>query len=225
MRFSSALRRLAAFALVAQAAWMPAQSFDLDHGREPMVSLDGPWRFHPGDSPLQPPSQPTGPQKPLWAQPAFDDSAWPLLQAGKSWSTQGYPAMSGYAWYRFTVRIPASEKPSSLLLAPIVTAYEVYVDGNPVGGSGDMPPTIVPNTRFSFHIFPLTLAGTSSARTVLVAIRVGTRPSGQAIWAEAPGSEATWPATLNCSPPNSSTINWCATFDLSTTTPTALPRD
>ena len=176
MRFASTLRRLAALAVVAQAAWLPAQSFDLEHGREPLVSLDGPWRFHPGDSPLQPGSQPNDPQKPLWAAPGFDDSAWPLLQGGKSWAFQGYPAMSGYAWYRFTVRIPAGEKPTSLLLTPIVTAYEVYVDGNPAGGSGDMPPTVAPNTQFSFHLFPLTRAGTSSARTVLVAIRVWHSP-------------------------------------------------
>ena len=176
MRFASTLRQLAALALVAQTAWLPAQSFDLEHGREPLVSLDGLWRFHPGDSPLLPPSQPDGPQKPLWAQPAFDDSAWPLLQGGKSWDTQGYPAMSGYGWYRFTVSVPAGEKPTSLLLAPIVSAYEVYVDGNPIGGSGDMPPTIVPNTRFSFHLFPLTLATRNSARTVQVAIRVWHSP-------------------------------------------------
>jgi hypothetical protein len=174
MSAGSILRRLASLALLAWAAGMPAQSFDLDRGREPVVSLDGPWRFHPGDSPLA-----TGSQTPLWAAAGFDDSAWPLLDSGKSWDTQGYPAMSGYGWYRFTVAVPAGAKPTSLLLAPIVTAFEVYVDGKRVGGSGEMPPTLVPSTNISYHLYPLTAAGSPSARTLQVAIRVWHSP----IWA------------------------------------------
>jgi len=174
MRFGSILRRLAPLAVLAYAAWLPAQSFDLDRGREPLVSLDGPWRFHPGDSPAA-----QGAQAPAWAAPTFDDSAWALLNGGESWSYQGYPAMSGYGWYRFAIRIPAGEKPTSLLLAPIVTSFEVYVDGNLVGGSGQMPPTLIPSTEFSYHIFPLVQTGSSSARTVQVAIRVWHSP----IWA------------------------------------------
>jgi len=174
MRCGSIFRRSALLVLVAWAAGMPAQSFDLDRGREPLASLDGPWRFHPGDSPPAP-----GSQAPLWAAPGFDDSAWPLLNSGKSWDTQGYPAMSGYGWYRFAVSIPAGDKPTSLLLAPIATAFEVFVDGRRAGGSGEMPPTLIPNTNFSYHLYPLTAAGSPSARTVQVAIRVWHSP----IWA------------------------------------------
>src|ERR1700691_6648884 len=105
MFLSSGLRRLAAFAAVvlACASALPAQSFDLIRDREPLVSLDGSWRFHPGDSPLDP----ADPQKLLWAEPGLDDTAWPILQSNRSWSEQGYPDMSGYGWYRFTVSIPA----------------------------------------------------------------------------------------------------------------------
>ena len=168
------LRRLATLALVACAAWLPAQSFDLDRGREPVVSLDGPWRFHPGDSP---PDAAAG--APLWAAPGFDDSQWPLLNSEKSWSVQGYPAMSGFGWYRFAVKVPAGEKPTSLLLAPIITSFEVYVDGRRAGGSGEMPPSLIPSTEFSYHLFPLTLGGSGAPRTVQVAIRVWHAP----IWA------------------------------------------
>lgn len=174
MRLGSALRRLASLALTACAVWLPAQSFDLDRGRAPVVSLDGPWRFHPGDSPLAP-----GTASPLWAAPAFDDSAWPLLQSSKSWAVQGYPAMSGYGWYRFAVKVPAGDKPTSLLLAPIITSFEIYVDGRLAGGSGEMPPTLIPSTHISYHLFPLTPAGLTSPRTVQVAIRVWHTP----IWA------------------------------------------
>jgi hypothetical protein len=174
MRFGSLLRRIASLALVAYAAWLPAQSFDLERGREPVVSLDGLWRFHPGDSPTA-----SALATPLWADPAFDDSGWALLKSDRSWSDQGYPAMSGYGWYRFTVRVPAGDKPFSLLLAPIMTSFEVYVDGRRVGGSGQMPPTLIPTARISFHLFTLTSSGSASARTVQVAIRVWHAP----IWA------------------------------------------
>jgi hypothetical protein len=137
--------------------------FDLASGREPMVSLNGLWRFHPGDNPA-------------WADPAFDDSAWPLLRSDQPWSQQGYPAMSGFAWYRFTVQIPAGSGPVSLLLAPIETSYEVYLDGRLAGTGGKMPPTFAPFAMFEFHQFPLggesETTGDASGRTWHVAIRV-----------------------------------------------------
>jgi hypothetical protein len=87
--------------------------------------------------------------------------------------------MSGYGWYRFTVKVPAGEKPTSLLLAPILTSFVVYVDGRRVGGSGRMPPSIIPSAEIRYHLFPLTEGGSGSARTVQVAIRVWHSP----IWA------------------------------------------
>jgi hypothetical protein len=182
MRFGSHLRRLAALTMLALAcaASLHAQSFDLDRGREPLVSLDGLWRFHPGDSPPAnaPANSPGAAPGFLWAQPDFDDSAWPLLKSDRSWSVQGYKNMSGFGWYRFTVHVPAGNAPSSLMLAPIVTSFQLFVDGQMVGESGKMP-TIVPNTRISHQVFPLTQSASSTARTVQVAIRVWHSP----IWA------------------------------------------
>jgi hypothetical protein len=174
MRFGSTLRRLASLAAVLCAVWLPAQSFDLDRGREPVASLDGLWRFHPGDSP-----QASGASAPTWAAPGFDDSAWPLLRGDRSWSTQGYRGFSGFGWYRFTVKVPPGDKPTSLLLAPIMTSFELYVDGKRAGGSGQMPPALIPSTEIRYHLFPLTADGSSASRTVQVAIRVWHSP----IWA------------------------------------------
>ena len=178
MPLCSTFRRFACLALVASATWLSGQSFDLDKGREPIASLDGLWRFQPGDSPLAPAAQPGGPHTPLWAQPGFEDAAWPLLLSSRSWSSQGYSGLSGFAWYRFTVTVPSGDQPTSLLLAPILTSYRVYVDGNLVGGSGKMPSSF-PNSVISYHIFPLTQSGSASERTVQVAIRVWHSP----IWA------------------------------------------
>jgi hypothetical protein len=183
MRSCNNLRRLAALTVLALAcaASLHAQSFDLDRDREPLVSLDGPWRFHPGDSPSAPASATSPGETPtfLWAQPNFDDSAWPLLMSDHSWSVQGYKGMSGYGWYRFQVNIPRGSQPISLMLAPMLTSYQVYVDGKLVGRSGQFPPTLIPNTRINHEVYPLTESATSAARTVHVAIRVWHAP----IWA------------------------------------------
>jgi hypothetical protein len=176
MRFGSAVRWMAVVALAAGAAVLWAQSFDLDRDREPVVSLDGLWRFHPGDSPVVSGSGTKVETTVLWALPGFDDSAWPLLRSDDSWSHQGYPNMSGYGWYRFIVRVPAGSKPKSLMLSPIFTSFEVYVDGRLVGGSGDMPPHVIPNYRMQPQVFTLTETGSSASRKVQVAIRVWHSP-------------------------------------------------
>ena len=176
MRAGSAVRCIAMLALAASASLLAAQSFDLERDREPVVSLDGLWRFHPGDSPVVPGSGPKGETTELWAQPGFDDLTWPLLRSDKSWSEQGYPNMSGYGWYRFTIHIPPGPEPTSLMLAPIVTSFQVYVDGRLVGRSGDLPPHVIPNARLYPQVYPLTPNGNSTGRDVHVAIRVWHSP-------------------------------------------------
>lgn len=149
-----------------------AQSFDLGTGRVPVVSLDGAWRFHPGDSPVHE-------GRMDWAQPGFDDSAWALVRGGQPWSEQGYAGMAGYAWFRCTIRIPAGGGPNSLLFAPIFTGWRVYADGHELGGAGNMPPSHTPNPLVAFTLFPLVPGGSSSSRTVVVALRVWHSP----LWA------------------------------------------
>jgi phosphoserine phosphatase RsbU/P len=174
--FRSAVRWVAVLALAACATALAAQSFDLERDRELVVSLDGLWRFHPGDSPLVSGSSPRGEGAELWAQPGFDDQTWPLLRSDESWSDQGYPNMSGYGWYRFTIHLPPGPESTSLMLAPIITSFEVYVDGKLVGRSGDMPPHAILNLRIFPQVYPLTPAGSSTSRNVLVAIRVWHSP-------------------------------------------------
>ncbi|MGC2160499.1 MAG: PP2C family protein-serine/threonine phosphatase [Silvibacterium sp.] len=148
-----------------------AQNFDLDHDRQPVASVDGLWRFHPGDDAR-------------WADPAFDDSSWKLLRSDRPWYEQGYPGMSGYAWYRFTVSLPASSQPSSLLLAPFLTGFQLYVDGRLVTTSGPMPHHASNSLRLfatvrairTLQLFPLTRSVSAAPRMLHIAIRVWHAP-------------------------------------------------
>jgi hypothetical protein len=65
------------------------------------------------------------------------------------------------------------------MIAPIITSFEVYVDGKLVGRSGDMPPHVILNLRIFPQVYPLTLTGSSTSRDVLVAFRVWHAP----VWA------------------------------------------
>jgi phosphoserine phosphatase RsbU/P len=162
-------RWIATIAVVFCTVQLAAQTFDLARGRERVVSLDGLWPFHAGDSPM------TAAHEPAWAQPGFDDSTWQLLKSGQPWSVQGHAGMSGYGWYRFRVLVPPGNQPTSLLFAPILSSYQVYVDGKLAGQCGKMPAPI-PSYSISYHQFPLTLTGSPVARSVQVAIRVWHAP-------------------------------------------------
>ncbi|MFP5236803.1 MAG: SpoIIE family protein phosphatase [Acidobacteriota bacterium] len=169
MRIGVALRCVVAFILVSCGAAAWCQTFDLDRGREALVSLDGMWRFQPGDSP-----EVNG--RFAWAEPGFDDARWVSIRSDEPWSAQGYAGLGGFAWYRFNVTIPAGERPTSLLLAPMFTSYQVYVDGVLVGGRGPMPPARLPSEEYSYHLFPLTAQTAPAIRTLHVALRMWNAP-------------------------------------------------
>jgi len=172
MRPGVRLRLLAVLLAFACAVPIAAQSFDFASERRPILSLDGLWRFHPGDSPIV-----NG--APLWASPGFDDSSWPTLRSDQSWSGQGYRGLGGFAWYRFKVVIPPGQEPTDILLAPMLTTYRVFVDGRFEGGLGKMASTIPPTPIISYEEYPLTFEAASAPRTIQVAIRVWNPP----IWA------------------------------------------
>lgn len=132
-------------------------SFSLVTGRDPILTLNGLFRFHPGDD-LH------------WADPHFDDSHWPLLRSDRSWSEQGYKNMSGFGWYRFQIVIPPGIAHPALDLPTIRTDYEVFADGQRIGGYGGMPPHATPLTPPE-QVFALP-AALHGSQTVSVAIRV-----------------------------------------------------
>jgi hypothetical protein len=147
-------------------AGRPPATFSLDKDREQIVSLDGQWRFHPGDNPR-------------WASPDFDDSQWPLINSTKGWSKQGYKNMSGLAWYRTRIEISVGGQPLALYIPHIFTSCQVFADGEMIGEFGGMPPQErayggPPQT------FRLPDRITGRAHALLIAIRVWHWP----VWAE-----------------------------------------
>ena len=99
-----------------------------------IVRLDGPWRFAIGDDPG-------------WADPAYDDSAWPTVDVSQPASTQGIDSYSGFAWYRLrldprqlaAVAGASGGQPLLLLVTPnSVGQLAVYINGIETGRTQGM---------------------------------------------------------------------------------------
>jgi len=142
---------------------LPAQTFSLITGREPVTSLDGMWRFHTGDNPA-------------WARPDFDDSQWPLIRAGESWKAQGYSGYSGYAWYRCRLEVSDGSRPNDLLLATISTGYQVFANGQLIGGEGSAVPSRNESIAFQPVVYSLPQAA-AGPQFIHIAIRVWYDPA------------------------------------------------
>ena len=109
-----------------------------------------------------------------WAgpSPVFDDSNWPLISSGRSWSEQGYKDYGGFAWYRFKVLLPREHRQLGLYIPRIMTSYRVFADGKLVGSFGGFPPN---GTVYSLHQH-LVLLPTEQGGHIEIAIRVWHSP-------------------------------------------------
>ncbi len=136
--------------------------FNFDQDREPIISLNGVWRFHPGDDPDG---------KLGWAEPDFDDSSWPLLRSNTGWGEQGYKGYSGFAWYRFKVLLPNEHRHWAISLPRLLTSYQIFADTRLVGQFGGMPPHAEYVVGFD-QIFALPADLPSPGHPVTFAIRV-----------------------------------------------------
>ncbi len=137
----------------------PAQVFDMEKGRVPMTVLDGQWRFHTGDDPR-------------WADPGFDDRAWPLLRSNASWNTQGYKDYGGIAWYRFQVTVPEHPRRLALLFRRLMTSYQVFANGRLIGQYGGLPPHARADAGDRVQVFPVPADVLVPSKPLQIAIRV-----------------------------------------------------
>jgi sigma-B regulation protein RsbU (phosphoserine phosphatase) len=140
--------------------------FDYARDRDPMISLNGVWRFHPGDDPDG---------KLGWAKPDFDDSSWPLLRSNAGWGEQGYRGYTGFAWYRFKVLLPNEHRTWAISLPRLLTSYQVFADDRLVGQFGGLPPHAEYLAGFD-QLFVLPPDLPSPGHAVTFAIRVWQRP-------------------------------------------------
>ena len=141
----------------------PPAVFSLLADRVPETDLAGLWRFHPGDDSR-------------FASPTFDDSAWPLLRSTQSWATQGYKGLSGYGWYRFHVILPRGNDSFSLILPPLNTSFQCFIDGQLRSTVGVFPPPRYLIPRAFDTLVPLSAGGRPEEETVTVALRVWHTP-------------------------------------------------
>ncbi|MGB6973938.1 MAG: SpoIIE family protein phosphatase [Terracidiphilus sp.] len=136
----------------------PPATFSIEGNHPQVASLDGLWRFHPGDDAR-------------WAEPGFDDSHWALIRSDKPWNRQGYPHTFGYAWYRFTFEQRDGSRSLALLLPKVVSGYQIYVNGQQIGSVGSATPTHDPRGFPRPQVFQIP-TGAAGPRMLHFAVRV-----------------------------------------------------
>ena len=179
-RVLSCLFLLAVATLHAQTPTQPAAT-TITLGQA-AVPLYGPWKFHIGDSPIDPKSG-----KPLWAEPDFDDSQWETVDftakpgatdlLGNSylpgWTARGHADYWGYAWYRIRIRVNMPAGQSTALAGPdnFDDAFQLFANGSLLGGFGNFNSRqpIVYNGQPTMFILPN--AGAASGSTQVLAFR------------------------------------------------------
>jgi len=156
-----------------------------------LAPLNGPWKFHVGDSPLD-----SDARAPLWAKPGFDDSQWetvdltpkpgvrgPVLAdpdyvAG--WTAKGHPGYWGFAWYRIRVHLNVDSAERLALAGPrdVDDAYQVFSNGLLLGSFGDF----THKEPVTYHVQPMmfqlpqAVAGQPGSPTYVLALRVWMAP-------------------------------------------------
>jgi hypothetical protein len=172
-------RRLIVGIAIAVLVTLAAVIADLASGGRPdppalraaSTTLDGAWRFHVGDDPR-------------WADATTDDTHWETVDMTAppgshdgdvglpdyvgGWMAHGHPGYHGYAWYRHTVTIPVGHTSWDILGPTLVDdGYELYWNGQPLGGSGRLGPAPrVVGTRPLLFALPADAAGTRGVLAV-----------------------------------------------------------
>lgn len=76
-------------------------------------------------------------EKSGWQRKDFDDTHWPLLQAGRLWENQGY-SYDGMAWYRRSLKVPEDWRGKKIILVAegVDDAYQLWINGQSVAFYG-----------------------------------------------------------------------------------------
>jgi hypothetical protein len=126
---------------------------DRAHAQEWISHIETGWRVHEGDDPV-------------WASPAFDDSAWESAELDDLG-----PARPGWRWYRLHITLLENHPDLSMLLYGGDGAYELYVNGARV--QGPVIRSSLGISRPTERAIPLDVPGTD----VEIALRTHVSPS------------------------------------------------
>ena len=127
-------------------------------------------RYHFGDNPA-------------WANPIFDDSAWPVAENAH---VPAPPSNSnGFLWIRGRISVPAGLNGPLAVQTSVDAAHvgvpigvvEIYVNGTAAGQLGEFPPQDSPQIIPRSVTFPLHPVLAPPGQTVTVAVREWTPPA------------------------------------------------
>jgi phosphoserine phosphatase RsbU/P len=133
-----------------------AQVFDASDIQKP-VNVDAPWRAHVGDNPA-------------WARPDFDDSSWMLVDPYKHLLEYFPEDHTTVIWYRIRVKVAAHQTGLALQETHLSRAFEIYINGNRVMGSGSVSP-YHPYTFYASPVQSFSWRDMQSG-TLVIALRV-----------------------------------------------------
>jgi len=104
------------------------------------LNLTSTWLLQQGDDPR-------------YADPAFDDSKWLVVKAGKNLKAYGLKDVDR-VWYRTHVQIRPAQKNLALMLRAFGGSFDIFVNGVPIASSGAAPEggSVVANPDKSFAI-------------------------------------------------------------------------
>jgi hypothetical protein len=128
------------------------------------IKLDNAWRFHTGDDPG-------------WADPNFDDSAWPKVGLQTSLLDQGFETYSGFGWYRLRLKpVPIPDSGAldlSLFVVPhSVGQLQVFINGTEAARTQGMPVgNLSKAAMYQSGAFTLPINRASPDGSVVIAIR------------------------------------------------------
>ncbi|OGH56668.1 MAG: hypothetical protein A3G34_05135 [Candidatus Lindowbacteria bacterium RIFCSPLOWO2_12_FULL_62_27] len=164
--------RAAALIAVFLAGAAPAMADAMSALKASILSINHAWRFRPDP-------HDTG-LRDEWFRTDFDDSRWSMIDAGKTWESQGFPEYDGVGWYRKRIDIPADWKGTIVRLAAsgVDDEYDVYVNGTFVRHHGEKPDRSVWNWQTYTRLDPHLEFGKANT----LAIRVNDWGGGGGIW-------------------------------------------
>jgi sialate O-acetylesterase len=137
--------------------------YEVDYQVPLEISLEGLWKFLPGDEPER-------------SQPDFNDWDWTEVIVPAPWETQGFKDYNGFGWYRKNFIMPEKYRNQKLilLLGLIDDLDQTYLNGHLIGETGDMDGVslFTGDEWLEYRAYTITNAFINYGSTNVLAVRV-----------------------------------------------------